>query len=243
MDDARLGRLIRVLRHRRGWRQVDLAARAGVGPGVVAKLEAGRVGPMRTGTICMIVSVFGLSYEGGVRGLGADEHRLLDEGHSALQGVCATWLSRLGWQTQAEISYSEWGERGSVDVLAWHAPSGSLLVIEIKTELPSIEATLRKLDEKVRLAPTMARRCGWHPASISRLLVLPEDRTQRRRVAAHASVLNGAYPSRTRAVRAWCTTPAGSIAGLLFLADPGAGRTMVGWGRRSRIRLARRIEP
>ncbi len=238
MDDARLGRLIRFLRHRRGWRQVDLAGRAGVGPDAVVNLESGRLGPMRTSSIRAIVSVFGLSYEIGVRGLGADLDRLLDERHAALLGVCATWLTGLGWQTRSEVSYSEWGERGSVDLLAWHAASGCLLVIEIKTELASIEATLRKLDEKVRLAAAIVRPFAWRPTSVSRLLVLPEDRTQRRRVTAHASILAGAYPIRTREVRIWCGVPSGSIHGLMFLAGPPASRQGVGRARRERIRLA-----
>jgi hypothetical protein len=135
------------------------------------------------------------------------------------------------------------GRRGSVDLLAWHPPSASLLVIEIKTEPASIEATLRKLDEKVRLASTIVRPLGWHPAVVGRLLVMPEDRTQRRRVAAHASVLEGAFPVRTREIRAWCRGPAGSIDGLLFLAAPVASRRVVGRGRRARIRPARRVDP
>ena len=129
MDDARLGRLVRALRHRRRWRQVDLAERAGVGHDAITKLEAGRLGPMRMSSIRAIVSAFGLSYESAVRGLGADEDRLIDQRHATLLGVGAGWLSSLSWLTRAEVSYSEWGERGSIDLLAWHAPTASLLVI------------------------------------------------------------------------------------------------------------------
>ena len=74
-----------------------------------------------------------------------------------------------------------YGERGSIDLLAWHEASRTLLVIEFKTELTSIEETLRRHDSKVRLAPGIAReRFGWDPAVDARLLVLPEDRTARR---------------------------------------------------------------
>jgi transcriptional regulator with XRE-family HTH domain len=240
MDDARLGRLIRVLRHRRGWRQVDQAERAGVGPDAVGNLESGRLGPMRTASIRAIVSVFGLSYEAGVRGLGATEDRLLDARHAELLGACGKWLSGLGWQTRSEASYSEWGERGSIDLLAWHPPTASLLVIEIKTELASIEATLRKLDEKVRLASSIVRPSGWRPMSVSRLLVLPEDRTQRRRVAAYASILGSAYPIRSREVRTWCRAPSKSIDGLLFLAGPAVTQRGAGRASRDRVRTAHR---
>jgi len=236
MDDARLARLIRVLRHQRGWRQADLAERAGVSPDAIVRFEAGRLGHMHMSTIRAIVSAFGLSYEGAVRGLGANEDRLIDERHATLSGGCASWLTSLDWLMRSEVSYSEWGERGSVDLLAWHAATRSLIVIEIKTELASIESTLRKLDEKARLASAIVRPFGWQPASVSRLLVLPEDRTQRRRVVAHASILEAAYPLRTRAIRTWCKAPAGSMAGLMFLASPAPGQSVLGRARRERIR-------
>ena len=237
MDDARAGRLIRVLRQRRGWRQVDLAEKAGVGQSVVSDVELGRLNGISLGTVRKVVAAFGLSFEGVIRGLGADAERVLDERHAALLGACAAWLSRLGWKTLAEVSYSVWGERGSIDLLAWHPASAILLVIEIKTELASVEETLRKHDEKVRLAPTIVRPFGWTPNSVCRLLVLPEDRTQRRRVAAHGAVLNGSYPTRTRQVRSWCRAPSGSIAGLAFLPPTAPSRRMAGRGRRERVRV------
>jgi transcriptional regulator with XRE-family HTH domain len=236
MDDTKIGRTIRALRHRRGWRQVDLAQKAGVGRSVVSDLEIGRLEARNIATVRKIVAVFGLTFEGGIRGLGADADRVLDERHAALLGACAAWLGSLGWQTAAEVSYSEWGERGSVDLLAWHTPTANLLVIEIKTELASVEQTLRKHDEKVRLAATIARRLGWRALTVSRLLVFPEDRTQRRRVIAHASVLMATYPARSREVRAWCRTPSGPLAGLLFLTDSATSRRMVGRCRRERVR-------
>ena len=183
MDDARLGRLIRVVRQRRGWRQTDLAAKASVGKTLIAEIESGRLEGIGLARMRKVVGAFGLSLELTIRGLGADVDRLLDERHASLLGACAAWLKSLGWLTVAEVSYSEWGERGSIDLLAWHAPTATLLVIEIKTELVSVEATLRKHDEKVRLAPTIARRLGWYPTSVARLLVLPDLRTEHRRVA------------------------------------------------------------
>jgi transcriptional regulator with XRE-family HTH domain len=239
MDDARLGRLIRVLRHRRGWRQEDLAHRAGVGPRAIGRLESGRLGPVQVSTVRAVVATFGLSYEGRIRGLGAGEDRLLDQRHATLVGGGATWLVTEGWETRSEITYSEWGERGSVDLLGWHPPTASLLVIEVKTELASIEATLRKLDEKVRLAEAIVRQFGWRPKSVSRLLILPDDTTQRRQVRLHASVLDVAYPVRTRAVRTWCRAPSGSIAGLMFLTPVASGRRITETSRRARIRSVR----
>lgn len=100
--------------------------------------------------------------------------RLLDEGHAAVLGRVAAHLQASGWITESEVTYSVYDERGSIDLLAWHAPTRTLLVIEIKTELTSVEATLRKHDEKARLGARIAtERFGWRAASTARLLVLP----------------------------------------------------------------------
>ena len=69
----------------------------------------------------------------------------------------------------------------------------------VKTELTSIEETLRRHDAKVRLAPRIAReRFGWDPAVIARLLVLPEDRTARRRIEEHRATFRRRVSARER---------------------------------------------
>lgn len=83
--------------------------------------------------------------------------RLLDEDHSAVVGALAELLGKLGWEVQLEVTYSVYGERGSYDILAWHRPTRTLLVIEVKTDVVSVEATLRKLDEKTRLAKSAGK--------------------------------------------------------------------------------------
>ena len=111
-----------------------------------------------------------------------------------------------------------YGERGSIDILAWHVASRTLLVIELKSELTSIEETLRRHDVKVRLAGGIAlERFGWNPASVGRLLVLPDDRTARRRVEQHRGLLRGVYPAGNVAIRRWLRNPAGPLGGVLFM--------------------------
>jgi hypothetical protein len=40
------------------------------------------------------------------------------------------------------VTFSIYGERGSIDLLAWHSETRTLLVVELKSELTSIEETL-----------------------------------------------------------------------------------------------------
>jgi len=161
-----------------------------------------------------------------VRWKGGDLDRLLDERHAALVEAVARFLESLGWHTLPELSFSIYGERGSIDLVAWHAEHRVLLVIEVKSELASVEDTLRRHDQKARLAAQVVEeRFGWRPRAVSRLLVLPDARTGRRRVAQHAVVFQRAYPLRGHAVRSWLRSPAGAVAALMFLSSSAGGAT------------------
>ena len=70
---------------------------------------------------------------------------------------------------------------------------------------------LAGVDRKVRIAPKVAAGRGWRVRSVSRLVVLPEDRTVRRRVVGHGATLGLAYPARNREVRPWLKRPDGAL--------------------------------
>jgi hypothetical protein len=138
-----------------------------------------------------------------------------------------------------EATFSHYGERGSIDILAWHEEHGALLVVEVKSVVPDMQALLAGVDRKCRLAPHMAADRGWHVRTVSRLIVLPDERTARRRVARrverHASTFDVAYPARIVAVRRWLGRPTGALSGVLFL--PSSQRTT------ARHRVSRRSGP
>jgi transcriptional regulator with XRE-family HTH domain len=217
MDDVGLGRRFRVLHHRLGWRQSDVGAKAQVSQDLVSLIERGRIEEVSVRALRAVAQALGGELRIGLSFRGAELERLLDEGHAALLGAVAVRLEALGWEIRPEISFSEYGERGSIDIVAWHAPSRTLLVVEIKTELVSIEETLRRHDAKVRLAADIVhKRFGWAPARVARLLVLPDESTPRRAVRRHDTVLRAAYPLRGPGLRRWLESPVGSIAGLAF---------------------------
>jgi transcriptional regulator with XRE-family HTH domain len=239
MDDQRAARAVRALRHRLGWRQVDLARTARVSQASVSLLERGRVDGLSIRALRRLCSAMDADVVVLVRWRGGDLDRLLDERHARLGEVVARTLERLGWEVAPEVSYSVYGERGSIDLLCWHAPSRTLLVIELKSELTSIEETLRRFDVKRRLATRIAiERFGWNAAIVGRLLVLPNDRTARRRVAAHALLLERALPNSPAEVRRWLRDPSGSLEGILFVTDNDDPRGRHGRRARKRVRRA-----
>jgi transcriptional regulator with XRE-family HTH domain len=227
VDDRRVGAILRLLRRRLGLRQADVAAKAGVSQQTVSLIERTQVDRLSVRTIRAVFRAVGAEFNGDVRWRGPELDRLMDEAHATLVGRLVGVLRGLGWQTVVEATFSRYGERGSIDILAWHPSLRALLIVEVKSTLASIEELLRRLDVKVRLAPRMAVELfGARPLSVSRVVVLPDHSTARAQVHRHASVLGAALPLRGRDVARWLRAPSGAMAGILFLSDThGRGTT------------------
>ena len=82
-----------------------------------------------------------------------------------------------------EVSYSRFGERGRIDLLAWHPLTRTLLVVEVKTDLVDIQGLLGSVDAKARLAVHVSRDIGWDVRSVVPAITFLEDRTVRNRLA------------------------------------------------------------
>ena len=238
MDATRLGRSIRALRIRQSLRQEDLGASAGVSQDLVSMIERGLVDGARLRVLETIAQKLGADLRVTLRWRGGDIDRLLDEGHAALMGRAASMLERAGWSVRPEVSFAIYSDRGSIDVLAWHAETATVLVVEVKTELTSIEEMLRTHDMKTRSALIVAReRSGWHGRTAARLLVLPDSSTSRRRVARHASLIARAYPLTGPAARTWLRMPSGAAGLLIFLPFTNTTRGRCGPVSRRRVRV------
>jgi transcriptional regulator with XRE-family HTH domain len=224
MDAIRVGLQLRALRIRRRWRQLDVAARAGVSRGVVAAIERGEVGRVQVDTIAAVGRALEARIEVVVRWHGEGLDRLLDAAHAELVDAAVRLLRSTGWEVRVEVSFAIAGERGSIDILAFHAPTGRLVVIEVKSVVPDVQAILHGLDRKTRLASAVARDLGWTVRGpVARLLVLPDNATSRRRIGAMAAIFEAALPQRNVAVRRWLRRPEGPLAGILFLSDDARG--------------------
>lgn len=241
MDDRALGLAIRRLRQRRGWRQVDLAARSGSSRHRIQDLEAGRL--ENAGLVALRGATRALDADLSfrLRWRGEDLDRLLNAAHSRLHDSFARLVAGLpGWTEVPEVSFSVYGERGVIDALLWHPGAQALVVVELKSAVVDVQELLGTLDRKHRLGVRVARERGWAPVSVSRWVVVAETRTNRRRVAAHAALLRAALPLDGRAMRPWLRSPDRPVAALTFLTDrPSAGRygRSAEAGQRRRVRL------
>jgi transcriptional regulator with XRE-family HTH domain len=241
MDDARLGRTIRVLRQRRGWRQADLATRCGLSRSAVSDIERGRADRYTIASVRRLLRALDADGELGVRwGAPGDLDRLLDRDHALLVRTWAEMHRHQGWEVWPEASYSVYGERGRIDLLAFHPATGTLEVAEMKTGLWDLQDTLGRLDAKVRLSRGLTAERGWDVRAVVGALVIADGRTARRRVAEHA-VLFGGYEVRGRAARAFVRRPRAGVRGLLaFVSLPNSNQDRL---RRAEQRSVRRKGP
>ena len=196
---------------------------------LVSLVERGHLSSLSIRTVRLLFASVDARYDGLVTWRGGEVDRVLDQRHAEVVGRFAAHLRVLGWQVEIEVTFNEFGDRGSIDILAMRPADRVVLVVEIKTELTSIEATVRRLDVKERLsAKVVASRYDWRPVLVGRLIVLQESSTNRRRVASHAVVLGAALADRGEAVRGWLRKPAGRLSGLVFLSVSNGGATKRG---------------
>jgi transcriptional regulator with XRE-family HTH domain len=232
VDAIRFGRGLRAIRLRRGWRQADLARAAGVSRSVVSRIERGLGDAIPPRVLGRVAAPLGARVTVRLDWHGEDFDRLLDGDHAAVVDAVVRLLTARGWETWAEASFNVYGERGSVDVLAFHAASATLLVVEVKTVVPDMGSMLTALDRKRRLAPRIAADRGWRASAVGRILVLPDSPTSRRRVAALGATFLAEFPARSVEVRRWVARPSGAISGLWFLSPALHVRTRRRTGRR-----------
>jgi transcriptional regulator with XRE-family HTH domain len=218
VDDRQTGLTIRALRIRRRWRQQDLAERVGVSRWVIARIERGNLDAISIARLRRTVRALDAHLALILRWNGGDLGRLVSGRHAAMHEAVARMFDALdGWLTVPEVSFSYYGERGVIDVIAWHPIRRTLIVIELKTEIVDVSELIGTMDRRERLAWRIARDRGWRPASVSVWVLVADSRTNRRRLAAFATVLRGAFPADGREMRAWLRSPDQKIAALSFL--------------------------
>ncbi len=240
MDDHRIGRVILVLRQRRGWRQQDLAIRAGVSQSAISDMDRGRIDRYTLQTIRRVLRPLdGTAAIDPFWGSRGDLDRLLDADHARLMQAWADRHLRAGWEVWNEASYSIYGERGRIDQLAHHPKTRVLEVAEVKTGIWDVQETLGRLDAKVRLAPQVAAQRGWKPDRIIGALVVMDGTTARRRIREHEHLF-ARYSLRGHAATTWVRDPRAAAGGLLvFISSPPANHGGLRRAGQRRVRVPR----
>jgi transcriptional regulator with XRE-family HTH domain len=220
VNGRRVGSVLRAVRLHLGLRQRDVAAAAGVSQSVVSRAERGLLHLISFEQLERIGRVLRVDFFLDARWLDGDTDRLIDTVHAAIVEVVVRLLRRLGWTVMVEYGFNVYGERGSVDVLAWHPRFQVLLIVEVKSRLTDLQATFASFARKVRLVPDIVRReQGWDPRHVGRLLVLPGTKGNRAIIDRHAAMFETTFPERMPAIRSWLRNPDRGLGGIWFLSS------------------------
>ena len=217
-DDERLATASRALRH-----HLDRAQDEVVGHGRSRHnprlIEDGRAGELRLNDIRAHFARLGAAVRVTPWYEGALLDRLVDADHADVIEAAVLGVRALGWpRVDTEVSFNQWGDRGSIDFLGSYDEKRAVLIGEAKSAWGSLEETLRRLDVKVRLAPRIcADTFGWAPRSIGVVLALPETGATRLVAQRYEATLLAALPERNRDIRRWLRAPSGPLRGLWFL--------------------------
>lgn len=239
MDDVAVGSVLRQIRHRLRLRQQDVAIRARVSRSTVSRAERGDLALTSVAAIRRIGTALEVTIDLRPRWRGADLPRLLGERHAALHAAVLEVLgAHPDWAVIPEVSFSVYGERGVIDIVAWHEATRTLLVIELKTEFVDVQALIGTVDRYRRLAPTAVRERGWVPRTVATWVVVAETRTNRRHLAANRRLIRVAFPVKGPRVRSWLRRPDGPIAALSFMPYGQQGSTRQSLTSPRRVRRA-----
>ncbi len=218
MNAERIGRLARAIRIRQRLTQAAVALRAGVSASAVSMLERGGARGMTIACVESILGALGCRTELRVMWNGPELDRMLDAAHAALGAVVKKRLESWGWIVRVEVSFNRYGERGRIDLLAWHPATGILLVVEVKTALVDVQELLGTLDMKARLARHVAGQLGWDVRTVVPAIVFAEDRTIRRRLH-QLDTLFDRFAVRGRQAVSWLRRPSSVPSGILWFAS------------------------
>lgn len=106
---------------------------------------------------------------------GKNLDRTLNAGHSAMHKLVVGILIAAGWEVVPERSFSIWGKRGVIDILALDAATRTLLVVELKTEIADVQQLVGTVDRYRRLAPQVGRELGWDARSVGVWVAVTES--------------------------------------------------------------------
>lgn len=201
---TRIGSSIKSTRQAFGWSEREFAGRLGTNQAAVQRLEAGTQLHLdvRLATAALDLLGIRVTIDANPIGLAGrrDQHDLI---HARCSGYVARQLTQRGWEVRTEVEIGAGRFRGWIDVLAYRASDGALLMIEIKTEIDDFGRVLRSVGWYVRSSRDAARAVGWRPRVIVPVVIALATVETDARITMNADLIRNDLPGRADPLRAW----------------------------------------
>jgi transcriptional regulator with XRE-family HTH domain len=230
-----IGRAVLALRTGLGWTQAELAIRADTSQPMVSAVERCKVGDVTFETAWRLLNAMGarvsLSIDPPYLG---DRAHQRDAAHARCTSHVGRRLERAGWIVAREVEVGGDRSRGWIDILAYHPPTGLMLVIEVKTELHDLGQIERSLGWYEREAWASGRRLGWRPRRAVGILLLLATEANDERLRSNREAVDAGFPLRAGVLsRLVDGEELGTVGRGLAMIDPSSRRQM--WLRPSRL--------
>ena len=230
---VRVAAVVREARSVHGWSKTDVSKRTGISRQMIAAVEAAEANPSLDVLACLLDGL-GIDLELRIGGLVAlDGERRRDTAHALCSAYVQRRLEAAGWTVAREVRIESGRYIGWIDLLAFDEPTGTLIVIEIKTRIDDVGAIERSMDWHIREAIRAAQTIGWHPERVAGwLLALASDEVDDQ-LRTNRSIYASSFPSRANELAAAVRNPATATSRGLALIDPRSRRR--DWLMRARI--------
>ncbi len=195
---SQVGISIREAREARGWRQADLASRAGVSQSAVSDAEVGR--GARIDTLQRLCRALGgdLAVETRLPFAGEERHQV-DLGHARCVGRMRRILGSAGYVCATEELLTDGPWRGWIDLVGYDAERRRLALVEVKTELRDAGALERQVERYAAGCLVVARRRGWRVREIAVAVVVLASKANDAFLVTNRQVLGASFPIRGQA--------------------------------------------
>jgi transcriptional regulator with XRE-family HTH domain len=188
----RIAQVIHESRSALGWTQEELGDRANVSQAQVSRIECGWAGHGRVDEAARILDALGVRADLVLRApvlIGAPSQQ--DAAHAR---VLAYEVRRAGLAVEREVPIGADRVRGWIDLLAWHEPRRTLVVVEVKGDMDDVGSLERQVRWYEREAPWAARRLGWRPERVVTIAALLATDHNVRVVRANRELLGEGFP-------------------------------------------------
>jgi transcriptional regulator with XRE-family HTH domain len=219
----------------------ELADRVGVTASYIGQIERGWANPS-VALIEAIAEALGLVLQLYIRPpVFPGGPHVRDAVHARCSAYVDRHLRALGWVTAREVEIVQGRSHGWIDLLAFDARTGTLLILEVKTRLVDLGALERQMAWYERTAWQSALRLGWRPVRSASLVLALASEEVDRVIRAHRDLLSLACPMRAREIARGLAEPSELRGRGLALIDASSRRR--DWLIRSAVDRRRSLLP
>ncbi|MFL5869454.1 MAG: multiprotein-bridging factor 1 family protein [Solirubrobacterales bacterium] len=175
--------------------QRELARRSSVPQTAISRFERGRLDALTIDQLDRLAVALGGAATVGLQiPFLARRARQRDRVHARCVAFVAAHLARHGWEVATEVAIQGRSGPGWIDILAFHRPSATLLVIEVKTEIHDLGEIQRTLDWYESNARPAARAKGWPVTRVCGALLVLATRAADERARENRDLIRLGFP-------------------------------------------------